>query len=110
MVDGEKRPLLAKNETEGTPKEGKSLQPSDFSNAFAMNDSRKDRSSRVCISQFNRGLEDGSFHLVDDAQFENHKNTHGFTMPTGAGPPGGLGEEDVASGALGGPGGHLSYG
>lgn len=67
MGDGEKRAAEAKNETEETPKDGGPLQPSDFSKALDMNDSRKDKSSRVCMSQFNRGLEDGSFHLVDDS-------------------------------------------
>lgn len=71
----------AQNESEDTPKDGSALQPTDFSKAVPADDSRKEGSQRICMSNFNRGLEDGSFHLVEDAQFDNHKNGHGFTMP-----------------------------
>lgn len=59
------------------------------------------------MSQFNRGLEDGSFHLVDDAQFENHKNSHGFT-PAGEALLGGT--RGSSTGAAGAGGARLSSG
>lgn len=98
---------MPRGETEGTPKDGGSLQRSDLSNALVRNESRRGK-ARICISQFNRGLEDGSFHIVDESQFENQKDTHGF-MPTGEGPEGGL--IGVAPRATSGPpGDRLVYG
>lgn len=110
IADGDQRAAAAKNETEETPKDGGSLKGSDFSHALALDDSRKDKSG-ICITQFNRGLEDGSFHIIDDSQFDNHKNTHGFTMPADEGHvsvPAGVG---AVSGGPCGPEGHrLPYG
>lgn len=111
MGEGDKRAAVARHETQETPKEAGQLQRPEFSKALSGNESRKDKSSRMCIAQFNRGLEDGSFHLVDDAQLENHKNGHGFTMPGGEDPPGGPVVVAAGSGASSGPGGHrLPYG
>lgn len=87
MKDGEKRGVAALNETEETPKDGMPLQPEDFSKALAANGSRQEESSRIGVSHFNRGLEDGSFHIVEDAQFDHHKNGHGFTMPAAEAQP-----------------------
>ena len=66
MGEGGKRTGV-KNETEATPKEGRPVQHSELSRALATGDNRKDKNSRISMSEFNRGLEDGSFHLVDEA-------------------------------------------
>ena len=100
--EGGKRTTGAKNETEATPKESRQTQQSELSRALATGDNRKDKHSRVSMSEFNRGLEDGSFHLVDDAQFENHKDSHGFT-PAGEAL---LGGTRVTGSGTAGPGGN----